>query len=61
MQFCIRTRPGNAVATLTPEQFKLVEDLVVAMMNRKLTRTACEKQVMKRLAEAGLPLIFRKE
>lgn len=62
MQFCVRTRrPGNAVATLTPEQFALVEDLILAMTNRKITRTACEKAVMKRLAEAGRPLIFRTE
>lgn len=37
--------PDGTVATLTPEQFKLVERIIVSMMNREITRQMAEVKI----------------
>jgi hypothetical protein len=56
-QLKIKT-PDGAMATLTAEQFKLVESTVVSMMNGKLSLKAANAAIIQKLEDAGMPIQF---
>lgn len=59
MAFTMKVRgPNGKTVDLTPEQFAIVEPIVVSMMNAEIGPKDAEKQVIAKLKEAGKPVIF---
>lgn len=59
MSFNVNVRNENGKkATLTKEQFDLVEPIIVKMMNGGLKVKVAEKQIIETLAAAGKPVQF---
>lgn len=57
MQIKIKGK-DNTEATLSKEQFDLVEPIIVKMMNGEIKLRHAEYQLENELEAAGLPLIF---
>jgi hypothetical protein len=49
---------SNTEATLTNDQFKLVEPIIVDMMNDVVSRREAEKRILRCLEENGIPAVF---
>lgn len=59
MTFKIKIKgPNKTVATVSDSQFKIVEPIIVSMMNKEITLKQCERSVADTLQQLGDPLVF---